>query len=140
MRDLTHLHCEALVAREFWLGDRLVSPACYVFLSPGDGEALGWWLDDEVGIWRLEPVDVVALPGTEEGRIGEGGIPWRYPNVDLASRFGVRGGELSRWTSEAMEATAEARLIFADGTSVVFAYDFRSDSCRIAREVGMGRS
>ena len=140
MGELTHLHCEALVAREFWLGDRLVNPACYVFLSLADGEMLGWWLDDVAGIWRLEPVDVVGLPRAEVGWIGDGGIPWRYPNVDLASQYGVRGGRLSRWTSEAIESTAEARLIFADGTSVVFAYDFRSESCRIGREIGMGCS
>jgi hypothetical protein len=140
MRDLTHLHCEALVAREFWLGDRLVSPACYVFLSLAGGEALGWWLDDVAGIWRLEPVDVIGLPGADEGWIGDDGIPWRYPYVDLASRYDVRGGRLSRWTSEAIESTAEARLIFADGTSVVFAYDFRSESYRIGREAGMSCS
>ncbi|WP_165249793.1 hypothetical protein [Paludisphaera soli] len=133
MYALRHLHCEALVAREFWRGDRRISPACYVALSLSDGEALGWWLDDDVEIWRLEPIDVALLPGPGEGWIEEDGTSFRYPHVDLASRFGIRGGELSRWTSEVIEATAEARLIFADGSSVVFAHDFGSETCRIIR-------
>ena len=137
---LTHRQCHALVAREFWLGDRLVNPACYVSLSLADGESLGWWFDNDTGIWRLEPIDIAVLPGPGEGRIGGDGTSFRYPNVDLAARFNVRGGELSRWTSEAIEATAEARLIFRDGKSVVFAYDLRTETYRIDREVGVAGS
>lgn len=140
VRELTGLRCDALVAREFWLGDRRVTCACYVFLSLSDGEALGWWLDDDEWVWRVEPVDVIALPGADDGWVDEDGTAWRYPHVDLASRFGIRGQALSRWESGSGETATEARLVLADGTSVVFAYEFRLETYRVARKDGPGRA
>ena len=120
--------CDALVAREVWLGDRRVCRACYVFASFSDGSALGWWFDDDPECWRSELVDVVAVPGSVDGFVGEVGTPWRYPHVDLGARFGVRGRPLSRWVAVAAGPAPEARLEFADGSAVVFAYDCRLES------------
>lgn len=128
MRDLAGQTCDALVAREFWLGDRRVCAACYVFLSLNDGTAIGWWFDDDPCVWRSESVDVVAVPGTDEGWLADDGTPWRYPHVDLASQFGFRGRRLSRWAAVDTGPVPEARLEFADGASVVFAYDCRRES------------
>jgi hypothetical protein len=134
VQDFTGRLCDALVAREFWLGDRRVSAACYVFLALSDGTAVGWWFDDDPCVWRLEPVDVVAVPGVGEGWVAEDGTPWRYPHVDLAARFGVQGRPLARWLAVDAGPVPEARLEFADGSAVVFGYDCRleSDWVRVA--------
>ena len=128
VRDFAGLTCDALVAREFWLGDRRVCRACYVFLSLGDGTAVGWWFDDDPEVWRTEPVDVVAVPGTDEGWVAEDGTRWRYPHVDLASQLGITGRPLSRWVAVEAGSVPEVRLEFADGTTVVFTYDCRAES------------
>jgi hypothetical protein len=128
VRDFAGLTCDALVAREFWLGDRRVCAASYVFLSLGDGTAVGWWFDDDPCVWRSEPVDAVAVPGTAEGWVAEDGTPWRYPHIDLAAQLGVRGWPLSRWAAVDAGPVPGARLEFADGSAVLFTYDCRAES------------
>lgn len=142
MRDIAGLTCDALVAREFWLGDRRVCQACYVFLSLSDDTSIGWWFDDDPEIWRSEPVDVVASPGTDGGWVADDGTPWRYPHVDLASKYGVYGRRLSRWVALNAGPVPEAMLEFEDGSGVVFAYDCRkeSDWVQIAMRQGIQQS
>ena len=135
MRDFAGRTCDALVAREFWLGDRRVSAACYVFLSLDDDTAVGWWFDDDLCVWRLEPVDVVAVSGTSEGWVATDGTPWRYPHVDLTARFGIRGRPLSRWVATDSGSVREARLEFADRSAVIFRYDCRLETDWITVEL-----
>jgi len=127
VRDFTGRKCAALVAREFWLGERCVSRACYVFLSLSDGTSVGWWFNDDPEVWQSESIDAVPAPATEE-EFTLDGTQWRYPHVDLASQLGVRGRSLSRWVARSAGPVPEARLEFADGSAVVFGYDCRSDS------------
>jgi hypothetical protein len=125
-RQLTSLSCNALVAREFWIDDRRVSTACYVFLILSNGESLGWWFNDDPERWQIETLDMAAIPAESQAFFVDG-RKWSYPHVDLTSRFAVRDGPLERWVAESRGPIAESRLEFADGTCLVFGHDCRHD-------------
>ena len=124
-RQLTSLSCNALVAREFWIDDRRVSAACYVFLILCNGESLGWWFNDDPESWQIETSDV-PIPVESEAFFVDG-KRWSYPHIDLTSRFAVRDRLLVRWVAESHGPIAEARLEFADGACLIFGHDCRQD-------------
>lgn len=133
MLDFSGQSCDGLVTREYWLRGQLSRQACYVFLALSGGEAIGWYFDDDPEVWRAEPIDIMALPGTVEDA-GE----FQYPHTDLASRYGLRNQPLYRWFARESGTTAEAHLEFADGSAVIFSYDCRAERDSVRFHPGEG--
>jgi hypothetical protein len=131
MLDFSGQSCDGLVTREFWLRGQPLSRACYVFLALSGGEAIGWYFDDDVEVWQAEPIGVMALPGTAEGD-----QEFHYPHIDLASRYELRGRRLCRWFARESGATAEAHLVFTDGSSVIFSHECSADRDSVRFEPG----
>jgi hypothetical protein len=125
-RDLTSLSCGSLVAREFWIDDRRVSTACYVFLLLSNGKCIGWWFNDDPELWEIEELGNFPIPAECEAFFVDG-RKWHYPHIDLTTRFAVRDRLLTRWVAESLGPISVARLEFADGSCLIFGRDCRQD-------------
>lgn len=135
LRELTGTSCESLIAREFWLDQRLVNRACYVFLRTSSGSSLGWFFNDDPEVWQAELLEIPELAPIEAFAI-DGGSLFNYPQTDLAAQFELRGKPLARWVAEESGSIAKARLEFADGSAVVFDYDCQTERDFISFEPG----
>jgi len=127
---------EELIAREFWLGDELVTRFCVVIIQTGQGNWKLYWDDDDEQ-WKLNPTKEEFCQPLENFEVD--GQTWRYPHIDLATLHSVRGQPIASFTVKCGAKVDEASLELGNGKVLSWSYEHASEKtslkidCKTAR-------
>jgi hypothetical protein len=114
--------CTGLATREFWLSGRLVDEFCAIFLWDDDGDTWKIFLDDEDNTWKLEQTQDAPVTGTADGD-----DQFRYPAIDLLSRFPINGQVIQSISESDLGTSAQVSIGLSSGKALVLDYEYATE-------------
>jgi hypothetical protein len=114
--------CTGLATREFWLSGRLVDEFCAIFLWDNGGDTWKIFLDDEDNTWKLEQTQDAPAPGTDVGD-----DQFRYPAIDLLSRFPIKGQVIQSISESNLGTSAQVMIGLSSGKALVLDYEYATE-------------
>lgn len=114
--------CTGLATREYWLSGRLIDEFCTIFLWDDDGDTWKIFLDDEDSTWKLEQTKDSPVTGTADGD-----DQFRYPVVDLLSRFPINGQVIQSFSESDFGTSAQVSIGLSSGKALVLDYDYATE-------------
>jgi hypothetical protein len=120
-----------LIAIEFWLKDRLVTPCCVVYIGTDDERYWKLLYNDETMPWELEASAFIPETGSVEGD-----EEFRYIAINLGERLGITNQTIIDTEERDCGDSAEFVVHLGKGTTVTFSHHYQSDeqSVKIASD------
>jgi hypothetical protein len=121
--------CTALVAREFWLGGRLVDEFCAIFLEDDHKNVWKLYLDDEDYSWKWKREQEMPKP-----RVTISDADLSYPHKDMFIRFPLRDHVIGSLTEGDLGTCARATIRFSNGQALVLDFEYATERTTVRLE------
>ena len=122
LSSLNDTKLRKLIAIEFWLKDRLITPCCVVYIGTDDERYWKILYNDETMSWELEASAFIPEPGSVEGD-----EEFRYTAINLGEKLGITNQEIIGAEELDRGDSAEIVVHLGKGASVTFSNHYQSD-------------